>query len=191
MRELLPSVAENADALGGAAATRDALVKEAALRLLPVYEKMDADSVGRLDDTMRVLRACRLFNYEFVARTPLVALRTEVPHVAHIPLCYARLRALEDELETYHHRALEHYDVAADERVSLWDFWCAAALALPTWWECAQEVALITPSSCTVERVFSMLTNRMGDQQESALEDYVTASVMVRYNEVWRANDNA
>jgi len=36
-----------------------------------------------------------------------------------------------------------------------------------------------------------MLTNMMGDQQERALEDYVAASVMLRYNDVWRAHDTA
>ena len=188
LRELLPSVAQNADALGVDGATRDALVTSTAFRLRPVYDKMDGDSDRRLDDTLNVLRACRMFNYEFIARTPLPALQQEVARVAHIPLCYARLHALEGELEAYRLHALARFAVVG-ERVSLWDFWCAAALMLPTWWECAQEVAIIAPSSCTVERVFSMLTNMMGDQQESALEDYVAASVMVRYNDVWRGHD--
>ena len=188
LRELLPSVDQNADALGADGATRDVLVRSTAKRVSSVYAKMDGDSEGRLGDTLRVLRACRLFNYEFVARTPLAALTQEVTHVAHVPLCYARLHALEGELVAYRLHALARFAVVG-ERVSMWDFWCAAALTLPTWWECAQEVALIAPSSCTVERVFSMLTNVMGDQQERALEDYMAASVMVRYNDVWRGHD--
>lgn len=185
-RELLPSVAANADALGIHPLQRDALVEQAAARMAPLYQKMVDDTGGRLEDTMRILRACRIFNFEFVARTPLEALREEIAHVSRIPYCYERLDALERELEVYSQRALA---VPADPRPSLWEFWCAAALALPTWWDCAQEIALITPSSCTVERVFSMLTQRFGDQQERALEDYVLTSTMLRYNEIWHNHD--
>ena len=151
-RALLPSVAVNADTLDINAPQRDALTHQSAARMIPVYQKMTDDSTGHLDDTMRVLRACSMFNYEFVARTPFEACH-EVANVSHIPYCYEHLDALERELELYSQRA---QGVAADPRPSLWEFWCGAALALPTWWDCVQEVALITPSSCTVERAFSM-----------------------------------
>ena len=86
----------------------------------------------RLADTTRVLRACRLFNYEFVARTPLAALREEIATVSAIPRCYDNMDLLEAELKQYQHRARGQF-VLAGQRPSLWDFWCAAALALPTW----------------------------------------------------------
>ena len=77
-----------------------------------------------------------------------------------------------------------------DDRPNLWDFWKSAALELPKWWECAQEIALITPSSCTVERVFSLLTQGMDDNQRGALEDFMCASVLVRYNRIWTNHDD-
>ena len=40
--------------------------------------------------------------------------------------------------------------------------------------------------SASAERVFSLLTNAFGSQQESALQDYLEASVMLRYNNAKR-----
>jgi len=40
---------------------------------------------------------------------------------------------------------------------------------------------LLVPSSASAERVFSLLST-LSSQQESALEDYIEASVMIRYN---------
>jgi len=40
---------------------------------------------------------------------------------------------------------------------------------------------LLVPSSASAERVFSLLST-LSFQQESALEDYIEASVMIRYN---------
>ena len=43
-------------------------------------------------------------------------------------------------------------------------------------------VALIQPSSGAVERVFSILTNTFGTQQDHSLQDYIEASLMLQYN---------
>ena len=56
---------------------------------------------------------------------------------------------------------------------------------LPNWWIGAKEVALITPSSFTIERVFSLLSQCMYDNRRSALENYMCGSVLVRYNRIW------
>ena len=44
-----------------------------------------------------------------------------------------------------------------------------------------RKFLLIQPSSAAAERVFSFL-NTLSAQQEGALEDYIEASVMIRYN---------
>ena len=75
-------------------------------------------------------------------------------------------------------------------RPELWAFWRAASIQLPNWWIGAKEVALITPSSCTVERVFSLLSQGMDDNQRRALEDYMCGSVLVRYYRIWMDKDN-
>ena len=43
-------------------------------------------------------------------------------------------------------------------------------------------VALIQPLSGAVERVFSILTDTFSTQQDSSLQDYIEASLMLQYN---------
>jgi len=47
---------------------------------------------------------------------------------------------------------------------------------------CCQKILLVQPSSAAVERVFSLLNSGFGDQWEQSLQDYIEASVMLRYN---------
>ena len=46
----------------------------------------------------------------------------------------------------------------------------------------ARQVLLVQPSSGASERVFSLLKNSFGDRQNSALQDYIEASLMLQYN---------
>lgn len=57
---------------------------------------------------------------------------------------------------------------------------------LPHWSSLVKKLLLIQPSSASAERVFSLLTNAFGSQQESPLQDYLEASVMLRYNNAKR-----
>ena len=41
---------------------------------------------------------------------------------------------------------------------------------------------LVQPSSAAAERVFSLLKNAFGEQQQSSLHDLVAATLMVQYN---------
>ena len=90
--------------------------------------------------------------------------------------------ALELEMRAYKARADTQWALPEQERPELWAFWRAASLILPNWWIRVKEVALIMPSSCTVESAFSLSSQGMGDNQRSALEDYMCGSVIVRYN---------
>ena len=55
------------------------------------------------------------------------------------------------------------------------------------WWEtnwasAVRQVFLILPSSAEAEHAFSILSNCFEDTQESALQDYIEASLMLQYN---------
>ena len=41
---------------------------------------------------------------------------------------------------------------------------------------------LLQPSSAAAERVFSLLSNSFKENQQNALEDYISTSVMLQYN---------
>ena len=52
------------------------------------------------------------------------------------------------------------------------------SLNLPAWSQAARQITLIQPS----ERVLSLLTNSFGERQNSTLQDYIAASIMMQYN---------
>ena len=60
-------------------------------------------------------------------------------------------------------------------------WWAAHQDTLPQWSALVRKVLLVQPSSASAERVFSLLAT-LSAQQEAVLEDYIEASVMVRYN---------
>ena len=68
-----------------------------------------------------------------------------------------------------------------DEKVT---WWAAQRETLPHWSALVKKLLLIQPSSAAAERVFSLL-NSMSSQQGNSLEDYIEASVMVRYNRLF------
>ena len=53
---------------------------------------------------------------------------------------------------------------------------------LPHWSSAVRKVVLVQPSSATAERVFSMLNQSFGEQQQNALEDLVETTIMLQYN---------
>ena len=69
-----------------------------------------------------------------------------------------------------------------DESVDKLEWWKNQETNLPSWCAVVKKVLLVQPSSGAVERVFSLLNSSFGDQQEQSLQDYIEASVMLRYN---------
>ena len=62
-------------------------------------------------------------------------------------------------------------------------FWKNSASTLPLWAAAVKKILVVQPSSAAVERVFSMLNNTFKDQQHNSLQDYLEASIMLRYND--------
>ena len=186
LRELLPSL--------HAAQASDADLREAATKATPLFEKMrdDVGLDGKMASTLRLLRGARLFDIKFIAETPLAALAGiagEISQVAAIPICAANLAALERELPEYKRLADEDWARPVAERSMGWDFFLAQTIRLPTWALCARDVALLIPSSGTIERAFSLLTQGFDDQQNAALEDYKCTAVKLKYNSIWREKE--
>jgi hypothetical protein len=66
----------------------------------------------------------------------------------------------------------------------VWDWWKEQSNAggMGAWCSAVQSIAVIQTSSAAAERVFSVLNNLFGDDQKSALEDYVEGALMLAYN---------
>ena len=88
------------------------------------------------------------------------------------------IQGLTDELPQYL-AAIDGVELQSDdEKVHWWQ----RQRNIPQWSDAVRKLLLVQPSSAASERAFSLLATCFSDQQDSALEDYVEASVMLRYN---------
>ena len=93
--------------------------------------------------------------------------------------------ALKRELPAYLSKcagtAYDHNDVDKFTTDVL-GFWSNHGKDFPTWALAMQIVGSFTPNSAAAERVFSLLKVMFGDQQMSALADYIQTALMLAYN---------
>ena len=61
-------------------------------------------------------------------------------------------------------------------------WWRTNGKNIPAWALAARIVFAISPSSASCERVFALLKTLFGDEQMSALADYIQAALMLNYN---------
>ena len=301
-RQFMPHVADIVATIHpDSVIAQDQAMTDAGRLVRPVYEKMHEDTVGRLEQTLKVMRACRLFGYRFIAQTSIASLRDEVVQLMHIQgFNETGENMFQQELDEYKKYAMAamatgraavllandaaavtaadvavaatneaarvaavvianaptvHADaittalaeleavklsldgdeeaIAAANATGLpaaeaagaaavataaaeaaatavlvadatakqalavaaavevanaalfqsdTDFWDAHQLTLPTWWAASNEIALISPSSASAERLFSLLTQGFDSSQMACLSDYKFASAAIRYN---------
>lgn len=80
---------------------------------------------------------------------------------------------------------LPHYLASAvgiGQDIDPMDWWSRHAETLPHWSAAASIALLVQPSSAAAERVFSLLKSSFGDLQDSSLQDYIEASLMLQFN---------
>ena len=63
------------------------------------------------------------------------------------------------------------------------EFWAKHHSTFPTWAKAAQIVFALSPNSASSERVFSLLKQFFGEQQDSVLSDMIEVAIMLAYNE--------
>ena len=84
---------------------------------------------------------------------------------------------MKSELPTYLSLAA---DVFPDVTVTSW--WKNHEQEIPSGGAACKLMLLVQLSSAAAERVFSILENSFSKQQTQSLEDYVSLSVMLQYN---------
>jgi hypothetical protein len=114
-----------------------------------------------------------------------VALSAEVHFLAILPIAFGRIAVFLRELSDYKRLAELEKAKNIEQQRSHWMFWKGMEVELPELWKVACHVCLISPSSASVERVFSLLTNGFNNTQDRALEDYKETSIMLKFNSNW------
>lgn len=158
-----------------------------------ILSKLEQDTRERLYSQIGIWRACRIFNYHYVATQTIPALIIELNILQVLP----RVKEMNDNLLThlkdYHSVAREAYqnlEVDEEEGIrhqpspeDLWIFWTTRSNVLTSWYLAAADVALYMTSSACSERIFSLYQGMFSEEQESIIEDRREASVMLRFNE--------
>ena len=93
------------------------------------------------------------------------------------PFLSSQISTLKEEFPLYV-AASEDIDPSYDPL----QFWRQHEQSLPAWSQAARQIILIQPSSAALERVFSLLMNSFAERQNSSLQDYIEASIMMQYN---------
>ena len=125
---------------------------------------------------LAAFRAARLLNPQKVAETLPNA--SAVDELSSFPfVTTTMLSNFKAELPSYIAKA-----DGIDPTFCRLRWWKNNSSSLPHWSALARQVLLVQPSSAAAERVFSLLANSFGDQQNNALQDYVETSIMLQYN---------
>ena len=62
------------------------------------------------------------------------------------------------------------------------EWWKNHAVQLPFWSTCCRAILLLQLSSAAAEWALSLLSNSFKENQQNALQDYISTSVMLQYN---------
>jgi len=176
---------------------------ETSSKILSCLQKMN-DSTNLSDkhlSTLTTFRACRILDYRFIAKTPYESIvhtlpnnqvQGEIVQLLHLPFILndIHLQPFVVEMQSYHEisRATVQSQTGEeddDPAKNILCFWKRNVLTLPNFAELARKIACLSPSSATVERLFSLLSS-FNDNQGSALADYAKARCMIRYNHIFR-----
>ena len=89
------------------------------------------DSDHRLIVTLGLMRACRFWDYRFVAMTPMPTLLEQIIHIERLPGCIDIIPRLRTQLVTY--KSIAEIEIQLPNPKDLWIFWVANMLNLDLW----------------------------------------------------------
>jgi hypothetical protein len=133
---------------------------------------------------LQLFKACKLFNPMNIA-----VLQLEVEEQLHpIRKWFSdeQVEELKQELSKYVGKADVERESTPESIRTFWGKWRSE---LPAWSAAAGLAALLQPSSAGVERVFSVLRQRLSSAQNASLQDAVELSVMQGYNSNLKEED--
>jgi len=166
-----------------------ALVAEQLLKVEPSFKFYD-DRKVTLKEQFDIFEACRVFDPTRAGYLQGLSANDVAAKLSLFPFfSAAEVQLLVNHWPGYLVYVNGHPPVLGDQGEVPYEAWWTAAgrAGHLVWFEAAQKVMILTPSSAAAERVFSMLKALIGDnQQANALEDYQQTSIMLHYNQLQR-----
>ena len=153
------------------------------------FEYFQSVVLGQLRHNVSLYKCARLCNpmsmrdYQFSPQTVRNTFGNEQVLKFAPVLATIQVDSLIDELPAYTQAAGSIDEAVSCKSVEhIMPFWASRHKELPTWSKLVTFMATVVPSSAAAERVFSILKSQFGDTQTAALDDYVSASCMLRFN---------
>ena len=146
-----------------------------------VLAKMHEDTVGRLAESMKIFRGCRLLNYSYLHSQSLHELELELIEIKNIPAAIPVFDQLSEELPR-----LKRLADTADHRGNKWDFWVSRREKFPNFFKVAVEAALIVTSSLSVDRLCAPLLLGDDDYCSETTAANKSTAIIMKYNSKMR-----
>ena len=163
--------------------------------LVPGFDYLERRITGACDDQYscvdmyELCRAVRAFDPNFADAhlTPAFvdAMDVITPLAAH-----DMLSGLKQELPLYLAAAASapafdksDVDSYTDAILKWWRSLATNGNSFPKWAMAARMAFALSPNSASCERVFSLVKSMFGEQQMSALADYIRAALMLKFNQ--------
>ena len=183
----------------GTRAEQDARVQEIT-RPVRAHFELKWSAGGQLSEQMRIFKVVRIFNpwrvcdivgigAQFSAlltdlmSLPFFAAALHTPSVTDMAAEFPTYLALATGIQPpmLEVNVMGRFSLAA-EAEALLEWWRAHKVQLPNLFKAVKAIVVITPSSATVERVFSLLNATFGDSATQSAADYVQATIQAQYN---------
>lgn len=145
-----------------------------------VKMRKDSDVNGRLYETLQISKACRIFDFQWAKLQTTESIQGQLSLLQKLGP-YKRIDSIQplyNEIESYVNLAMQATGRSLDDIIK---FWSESQQELPNLSQAFAVIAVIAPSSATVERLFSMLATFK--TRHAAKSKYRKASVLLRYNE--------
>ena len=139
---------------------------------------------GELGSSIRAYKVARNFRPLFLKGRSLSEVEAELDDLAIFPFIKEDdVVALKVQLPVMLAKlqSITATDMTDDAILQFW-FQQRNDPAIKMWHDTFIKIAVVTPTSAAIERVFSVLRRMFNDQQESALADYLQIAVMLVYN---------
>ena len=174
--ENIPNVQAVAKDISPSLTTQQRLITHAKQCIKPGLECFNLQLSTNLKIPLMAFKASQLINPTMIRNlnsdASSVDLLKSFPFLSSEELCN-----LKAELPAYLSKAED-----LDEKIDKLLWWKSQETSLPNWCAVVKKILLVQPSSAALEQVFFLLNSGFGDQWEQSLQDYIEASVMLRYN---------